>query len=83
MSVKKDNSKFIIRSQELSVTLDSETFPTNVRKAVAEVTLQLVDKLLTQGSDDAKSLCRAINVSRRTCQFLFHVQFLQYNFTLK
>ncbi|KAK8403278.1 hypothetical protein O3P69_000420 [Scylla paramamosain] len=62
MSVKKDNSIFIVRSQELCVTLDSENFPTNVRKAVADVVLQLVDKLLTQGSDDAKSLCRAINI---------------------
>lgn len=72
MSVKKDNSKFIVRSQELCVTLDSENFPTNVRKAVADVTLLLVDKLLTQGSDDAKSLCRAINVSIR-CQISFLV----------
>ena len=64
MAVKKDTSKFIVRNQELCVTLDSECFPTNVRKAVAEVILELVDKLLTQGSDDAKSLCRAVNVSK-------------------
>lgn len=63
MAVKKDASKFIVRNRELCVTLDSDCFPKNVRKAAADVILELVDRLLTQGSDDAKSLCRAINVS--------------------
>lgn len=64
MAVKKDTSKFIIRNRDLCVTLDSdERFPTNVRKASADVILELVNRLLTQGSDDAKSLCKAVNVS--------------------
>lgn len=63
MAVKKDTSKFIIRNKDLCVTLDSEHFPSNVRKAAADVTLELVERLLTQGSDDAKSLCKAVNVS--------------------
>lgn len=72
MAVKKDASKFIVRSQELCVTLDSENFPINVRKAVADVTLELVNKLLAQGSDDAKSLCRAVNVSMKYHN-IFHI----------
>ncbi|XP_050688195.1 proteasome activator complex subunit 4-like isoform X2 [Eriocheir sinensis] len=62
MAVKKDTSKFIVRNRELCATLDSEHFPTNVRKAASDVILELVDRLLTQGSDDAKSLCRAVNI---------------------
>lgn len=63
MAVKKDDYKFTIRERDLCVTLDSEHFPTNVRKAVADVILELVERLLTQGSDDTKSLSKAINVS--------------------
>lgn len=70
MAVKKDTSKFIVRNRELCVTLDSEHFPTNVRKAAADVILELVDRLLSQGSDDSKSLCKAVNVSiKYFCQY--------------
>lgn len=63
MAVKKDAYQFIIRNRKLCVTFDCEHFPSNVRKAAADVLLELVDRLLSQGSDDTKSLCRAINVS--------------------
>lgn len=62
MAVKKDAYQFIIRKRNLCVTLDSEHFPSNVRKAAADVILELVDRLLSLGSDDTKSLCRAINI---------------------
>ncbi|KAK8724601.1 hypothetical protein OTU49_011168 [Cherax quadricarinatus] len=70
MAVKKDTYEFIVRKRELCVTLNSERFPSNVRKAVADVTLDLVDRLLSQGSDDTKSLCRAINIYHGL--FFFH-----------
>lgn len=62
MAVKKDNSKFITGKRVLRVELDAEGLPSNVRKAVADVILELVDRLLTQVPDDTKSLSRAINV---------------------
>ncbi|KAK4321981.1 hypothetical protein Pmani_007247 [Petrolisthes manimaculis] len=62
MMVKKDTYKFLVRQLEIHVMLDSEHFPSNVRKAAADVILELVDKLLSEGSDDTKSLCRAVNI---------------------
>ncbi|XP_047484565.1 proteasome activator complex subunit 4-like isoform X1 [Penaeus chinensis] len=62
MAVKKDNSKFITGERVLRVELDTEDLPTNVRKAVADVILELVDRLLNQVPDDTKSLSRAINI---------------------
>ncbi|XP_042231597.1 proteasome activator complex subunit 4-like isoform X2 [Homarus americanus] len=62
MAVKKDDYRFMDRQRELCVNLNSEHFPSNVRKAAADVILELVDKLLSQGSDDTKSLCRAVNI---------------------
>lgn len=67
MAVKKDNSKFITGERVLRVELDTEDLPTNVRKAVADVILELVDRLLTQVPDDTKSLSRAINVGSTDC----------------
>lgn len=67
MAVKKDNSKFITGERVLRVELDTEDLPTNVRKAVADVILELVDRLLTQVPDDTKSLSRAINVGSADC----------------
>lgn len=63
MMVKRDTYKFLVRQLEIQVMLDSKHFSSNVRKAAADVILELVDKLLSEGSDDTKSLCRAVNVS--------------------
>ncbi|XP_045600493.2 proteasome activator complex subunit 4 isoform X1 [Procambarus clarkii] len=62
MAVRKDAYEFIVRKRELYVTLNSEHFSTNVRKAVADVILELEERLLSQGSDDTKSLCRIVNI---------------------
>lgn len=63
MMVKRDTYRFLVRQPEIQVMLDSKHFSSNVRKAAADVILELVDKLLSEGSDDTKSLCRAVNVS--------------------
>lgn len=63
MLVKKDRQKFTVRSSPLVVTLDGGAeFPSNVRLAISEVILELVDTLLEQGSDDTKALCHAVNI---------------------
>lgn len=62
VTVKRDSFKFLVRQREMCVTLDSEHFHSNVRKVASDVILELVDRLLTEGSDDTKSLCRAVNI---------------------
>lgn len=63
MSVKRDTSPIKLRSHCLEVTLDSEEVPHNVRKAVVDVTYDLVEFLLANESDDTKSLNYASSVS--------------------
>ncbi|XP_068219564.1 proteasome activator complex subunit 4-like isoform X1 [Palaemon carinicauda] len=62
MAVKKDSSRFMTRKYELCVTLDTPGFPSNVRKATADVILQLVNQMHEKGSDDTKALGLAISI---------------------
>ncbi|KAK7086905.1 Proteasome activator complex subunit 4 [Halocaridina rubra] len=62
MAVKKDDSSFITRRRVICVTLDSKDLPSNVRKATADVILQLVEHMNAKGSDDTKALSRAISI---------------------